>query len=96
MTDCQKCGKPRLNIKSALFKGKYYSAICANCLTSEYDDISSNSAGYERRRGYEDHADETIQPYNANGANIEFARLYPEAASKVFDKDTLNELRRKI
>jgi hypothetical protein len=29
--------------------------------------IFSNAAGYERRRGYEDNAEDTIQPYDANG-----------------------------
>lgn len=96
MSKCQKCGKPRLNIKSALLKGKYYSAICASCLTSKHDGISSNAAGYERRRGYEDYAQDTVQPYNANGPNSEFVRLYPRAAAKMFDKQTLDELKRQI
>lgn len=97
MTKCQKCGNERINIKSAIFKGKYYSAICSSCLTSDIDDISSNSAGYERRRGYEDYAQDTVQPYDSTGKpRKEFARLYPKAASKMFDKQTLDELKRQI
>lgn len=97
MIKCQSCDKERLNIKTAMVNGKYYKAICAFCLGDNVDDISSNAAGYERRRGYEDNAQDTIQPYDANGkARVEFARLYPDAAKKTFGMQTFNELRAKI
>lgn len=78
--------------------GKYYRNICTDCIGSaEADDsISSGGAGYDRRRGYEDNAHDTIQPYDANGPNPEFARLYPRQAEKVFDGKTLDKLKRKI
>lgn len=57
---------------------------------------SSGAASFNRRRGYEDYADETVQPYNAAGPNPEFARLYPEAAAKVFDASTLEKLKSKF
>lgn len=96
-TKCESCGKERLNVKTALVKGKYYKAICAFCLGDNVDDISSNVAGYERRRGYEDNAEYTVQPYDANGKpRQEFYRLYPEAALKVFGRDVVEQLKRKI
>lgn len=96
MSKCESCGQERQNLKTAMFKGKYWKAICAFCLGDADDDISSNVAGYERRRGYEDNAQDTIQPYNANGPNPEFARLYPAAARKAFGEQLFNDLRRKI
>jgi hypothetical protein len=94
---CESCKQERLNIKTAVVNGKYYKAICANCLGDSVDDVSSNAAGYERRRGYEDNAQDTIQPYDPNGKpRSEFFRLYPEAAEKVFSKEELEQVRRKI
>lgn len=98
MTKCDSCGKERINLKTAYIKGKYYKHICSFCVGEyeEDDTISSNAAGYDRRRGYEDNAQDTIQPYDANGPNPEFARLYPEQAKKVFKPDVLKQLKRKI
>lgn len=77
--------------------GRYYKAICSNCLGLAEDDISSNAAGYDRRRGYEDNAADTIQPYDADGnPNVEFLRLYPKAGAKVFGKQVTERLKRKI
>lgn len=77
--------------------GKYYKSICDNCLDSSDDDLSGNAASYERRRGYEDNAQDTIQPYDANGKpRVEFLRLYPAAALKVFGPKVVEELKRKI
>ena len=81
---------------SAIAGGVYYAHICRGCLGGYNEDVSSNSAGYERRRGYEDNAQDTIQPYDANGPNPEFARLYPRQAAKVFSPETLEKLKRKI
>lgn len=91
---CQSCGKQKANTRTAVVKGVYYKNVCNACLGSV--DVSSNAAGYERRRGYEDNAQETIQPYDANGPNKEFLRLYPEQAKKVFSPEVIKQLKRKI
>lgn len=95
MNTCQSCRKSR-QTRTAIVNGKYYKHICDSCIGNNDDSISSNAAGYERRRGYEDHAHETLQPYDANGPNAEFARLYPGTAKKVFGDKLFNDLRRKI
>lgn len=94
---CESCGTMK-HTKTAMVGGKYYRHICAPCIgdTESDDVVSSGGAGYDRRRGYEDNAQDTIQPYDANGPNPEFARLYPRQAAKVFDKQTLDKLKRKI
>jgi len=94
MTKCLSCRKPVANLMAAVVEGQYYPGICANCLGNET--LSSGAASYERRRGYEDNAQDTVQPYNAVGPNLEFLRLYPETAKKVFTPDELEELRRKL
>lgn len=100
MTDdlnlCEVCGTMK-HTKTAMVGGKYYKHICRRCLSGSEDGVSSNAAGYERRRGYEDNAHETIQPYDANGQpRVEFYRLYPEAAAKVFTPDEIAKVKRKI
>lgn len=80
-----------------MVNGKYYKNICAFCLGNQEDELSGGSASYERRRGYEDNASDTIQPYDANGKpRIEFARLYPDSALKVYGAEVMEELKRKI
>ena len=83
---------------SAYVNGKYYPNITRAELAKLHPDsaMTSGAASFDRRRTYEDHADETIQPYNAAGPNLEFLRLYPDAAAKVFDKETIENLRRKL
>jgi hypothetical protein len=93
---CDSCMEIRPNCVTAMVDGIYFKSVCGNCLGKNEDIISSNAAGYERRRGYEDNAQDTIQPYDANGANPEFLRLYPAQAHKVFNKDTIENLKRKI
>lgn len=94
---CDLCHKSRSHTKTAMVNGKYYKSICDNCLGLAEDEISSNAAGYERRRGYEDFAQDTIQPYDANGKpRVEFYRLYPKAALKVFGPEVVEQLKRKI
>lgn len=94
---CESCGKERINTRTAMVNGRYYKAICSHCLGDRDDELSSNAAGYERRRNYEDMAQDTIQPWDANGKpRVEFLRLYPEAAKKMYDSKTINELKRKI
>lgn len=84
-------------MRTAMLAGRYYKQICASCLGSNDDELSGNAASYERRRNYEDNAQDTIQPYDANGKpRSEFYRLYPQAAGKVFNKDQINDIRRKI
>lgn len=94
---CQSCHKHKTHTKTAMVGGKYYKSICDNCLGVAEDSISSGSAGYARRRNYEDNAQDTLQPYDANGKpRVEFYRLYPEAALKVFGAAVVEELKRKI
>lgn len=94
---CESCHKSRSQTKTAMVGGKYYKSICDSCLGQAEDDISGNAASYERRRGYEDNAQDTIQPYDANGKpRVEFLRLYPAAALKVYGAAVVAELKRKI
>lgn len=96
-TECESCHQLKAVTRTALVAGKYYRNICDNCLGAGNDELSSNAAGYSRRRTYEDNAHETIQPYDANGQpRVEFLRLYPAAAAKVFSKDEIAKLKRKI
>lgn len=83
---------------SSVVNGKYYPSITRAELAALQSDSlpSSGAASFDRRRTYEDHADETIQPYNAAGPNAEFLRLYPESAEKVFNKETIEKLKSKL
>lgn len=94
---CSQC-QSDIQVVSALVDGVYYTNICRNCITSLSPSslMSSGASGYERRRQYEDYADETVQPYNAAGPNTEFYRLYPEQAEKIFTKDEIEKIRRQI
>lgn len=96
MTDelCESCHLDKPNTVTAMVGGVYYRHICRRCLGSE--DISSNAAGFDRRRQYEDYAQDTVQPYDAKGPNVEFYRLYKSAAEKVFNNEQIEELRRKL
>lgn len=91
---CDSCGKRKANTITAMVNGVYYPHVCRNCLGG--DDTSSNAAGFDRRRQYEDNAQDTIQPYDAAGPNPEFLRLYPDTAKKVFSPEIIKELKRKI
>jgi hypothetical protein len=96
-TVCDSCHIPKTHTKTAIVGGKYYKNICNNCLVGSDDGVSSGVAGYERRRGYEDNAADTIQPFDANGKpRLEFLRLYPQAALKTFGREVVDELKRKI
>ena len=94
---CQICqGKGSL---SAVADGKYYPDICLACLSELRGDVSFSSAaaGFDRRRQWEDYAQDTVQPWDAAGKpNVEFFRLYPESAKKQFSKAEIEELKRKI
>lgn len=96
MTDelCESCQQDKPHTVAAMVGGRYYRHICQKCLGTE--DVTSSSAGYARRRDYEDNAQDTIQPYDAVGPNKEFLRLYPEAAAKVFSPETIEQLKKKL
>jgi hypothetical protein len=92
---CESCGLVKPHLRTAVVGGKYYKHICTSCIGGT--NLNTMSAGYDRRRGYEDNQQDTIQPYDAAGnANVEFLRMYPEQAAKVFDKATIEQLKRKI
>jgi hypothetical protein len=79
--------------------GKYYPNICKECVARLEGDnsFSSGFQGFDRRRQYEDYAQDTVQPWDANGKpSVEFLRLYPESAAKQYSKEILEELRRKL
>lgn len=95
--NCTKCNQPR-EVVSALVEGTYYSNICKPCvaqLSGDYG-FSSGAQSFDRRRTYEDYAQDTVQPYNASGPNAEFYRLYPKQAEKIFTKAEVEQVRRKI
>lgn len=96
MSSCQSCQAPNVPLKTAVVDGKYYKDICRPCLGDNTNEVSSNAAGFDRRRQYEDYASDTVQPYDEKGPNAEFLRLYPKAAAKVFQPDVIEELKRKI
>lgn len=97
MKKCESCGKQKSETTSAVVEGHYYRCICPDCLGQSIETMSSNVAGYERRRQYEDYAQDTIQPYDANGKpRSEFYRLYPQTAEKMFKPDEIAEIKRKI
>lgn len=94
---CESCHMHKIHTKTAMVGGKYYKNICLNCLGAGEDGVSGGAAGFDRRRQYEDNAQDTIQPYDANGKpRLEFYRLYPEAGLKVFGAKVVEELKRKI
>lgn len=93
---CESCHTLKQETVSAVVGGIYYRHVCQRCLVGDVDQISGNAASFDRRRGYEDNAQDTIQPYDAKGANVEFARLYPDKAKQVFKPDVLTELKRKM
>lgn len=81
---------------SAIINGVYYPSITRK----EMDELTHNSSfssgaqSNERRRQYEEHAQDTVQPYDAAGKpRAEFYRLYPEQASKVFTKDEITQVK---
>lgn len=93
---CKLC--PNEETVSALLNGRYYSRVCRICLNSMSGDngFSSGAQSFDRRRQYEDNAQDTVQPYNAHGINPEFYRLYPVQAEKIFTKAEIEQIRRKL
>lgn len=95
MTKCESCKQAKPSLKTAVVQGIYYANICSSCLGTT--DVSSNAAGFERRRGYEDNASDTVQPYDATGSpRAEFFRLYPDTARKVFTPAEIEQVKREI
>lgn len=92
---CESC--TNTETVGAVISGVYHAAICKSCLSRlSTVTYSSGVQGFDRRRQYEDHAQDTIQPYNAAGPNLEFLRLYPEAAAKVFTAAEIERLKRQL
>lgn len=84
---------------SALVNGKYHKNICRSCLDTLRGDntYSDGYQSHERRRMYEDLAQDTVQPYDAAGKpRSEFYRLYPQAAEKTFTKDEIRQVKRQL
>lgn len=91
---CQKCQSSN-DCVSALASGEYFSSICRNCLGGS--GLSSGAQSHERRMQYDDHAQDTIQPYDANGKpRAEFYRMYPQSAEKVFTKQEVDSIKRQL
>ena len=94
---CARCEAQTDSQRTAYFSGKYLNPLCDNCAAAIRTDYSSQAASHNRRRQYEDYAQDTIQPYDANGKpNAEFARLYPDTAKKMFNKRQMDDIRRKL
>lgn len=83
---------------SAYINGKYYPSITRQELLALQSESSptSGAASFDRRRGYEDHADETVQPYTASGPNTEFFRLYPRQAAKIYQPEVIERLKKQL
>lgn len=96
MSKCESCEAPNVPLKTAVVDGKYYKGVCGRCLHDNTNEVSSNAVGFDRRRQYEDFAQDTVQPYDAAGPNVEFYRLYPEAAAKVFSPEVIDKLKHKL
>lgn len=94
---CELC-KSKTDCISSLIEGKYYKHICSSCVHNQQGDfsVSSGFQGFDRRRQYEDLAQETVQPYTASGPNPEFYRLYPKSAAKVFTPAEIEQVKRKL
>lgn len=84
---------------STYINGKYYPNITRAELARLQGDysFSHGAQSHERRRGYEEFAQDTVQPYDAAGKpRSEFYRLYPKQAAKVFTKDEIAEVKRQL
>lgn len=92
---CESCLKLTTKTHTAVVNGRYYRYVCADCLGGK-DETSGGVASYNRRRDWEDNASNTIQPYTAEGPNLEFLRVYPDKAAKIFKPSELAQLKRKI
>ncbi len=91
-----KCGAETTT--SAVINGVYYSAICPLCKASLSSvSFSSGAQGFDRRRTYEDNAQDCVQPYDAGGnPRPEFFRLYPSQAQKIFTKKEIEQVKKQL
>lgn len=98
MTDelCESCKQEKPGTIAAVVNGTYYRHVCSRCLHGDMDKISGGVASFNRRRDYEDNAQDTVQPYDSVGPNPEFLRLYPDAAKKVFSPEIIEQLKKKL
>lgn len=84
---------------SAVVNGIFYPAITREELNklSSGNDLSSGAQSFDRRRQYEDHAQDTVQPYDAGGnPRAEFYRLYPDSAEKTFTKAEIERVKKQL
>lgn len=83
---------------SAVVNGVYYPDISRAELGQRSSaDLSSGSQSYDRRRQYEEHAQDTIQPYDAAGnPRAEFYRLYQRTAEKTFTKAEIERVKKQL
>jgi hypothetical protein len=96
MMKCDNCQLEKDSTKPVVWNGIYYPHLCHDCLQDIDPGISSAAAGFDRRRQYEDHAEDTVQPYNATGPNEQFYRLYPVEAAKVFTPEEIEQVKKKL
>lgn len=95
---CVMC-KSSENVRQAIVGGIYYRQICNGCVADmqSTNSFSSGFQGFDRRRQYEDHAQDTVQPWDAMGKpRAEFYRLYPRQALKLFSKDEIEQIKRQL
>lgn len=92
---CENC-QIRDSVKSSIIIGHYYRNICQQC----YDNLtaiqsgSSGQAEYDRGRDAEEHEADMRQPYTDGKPDIEFIKLYPETARKLFNEEQINTAER--
>lgn len=82
--------------RSSIIGGRYYKAICNDCYDKLADGTgpSSGQAAYDRDRDAEEHEADTRQPYTDGKADIDFIKLYPETAKKMFSDDEIRQAER--
>lgn len=84
---------------AAYVNGKYYPSISKNDLykLTSGSSLSSGAQSNDRRRQYEEHAQDTVQPYDAAGnPRAEFYRLYPSQAEKTFSRAEIEQVKRQL
>jgi hypothetical protein len=84
---------------SAYIDGEYYPSITRSdlALLESAGAFSSGVASFERRRQFEDNAQDTVQPYDAAGnPRPEFYRLYPAQAERTFSKADIERVKKQL
>lgn len=97
MTYCKTCLN-EAQVVSAVVGGRYHAGICRSCLADISNvRFSSGATGFDRRRTYEDNAQDTVQPFDAGGhPRPEFYRLYPTQAQKIFSPAEIEQVKRQL